>query len=311
MKDLTEARKLLEVDEKATKDDIIKRYDVILKKYRNTDEIDGVKLQDLYEAYNLLMGYDLSDKPEMQPEPPSFLSSMSARLFKLDSRKVDNFLHYNKWKILAGIVAIILIVSTIKSIVTNVPVDFYLTTVGEISIENSEKVDANLKALIPTIKGPQVEQMFIRATGVNQGQQSTPTAQTNEKLQQTQQLQQGQQGEQDYALNMKLTVMITAGELDLLLVDNNIYQNYGQQGTFETVNQISKDLGMDLPKDESLKVETMEGETGIYGVDVTNSEFLKENGITGKKIIATIRINAKHRDTALQVYKKIFETIKK
>lgn len=311
MKDLTEARKLLGVDEKATKDDIIKRYDVILKKYKDTDEIDGVKLEDLYNAYNLLMGYDLSDKPEMQPEKPSFFSTLSAKIFKLDARKVDNFFHYNKWKILAGIIGLIVVISTIKTIVTNVPADLYLTSVGEISIKEPEKVEANIKTLIPTLKAPQVEAMYIKSA-VNQDQTATPQPQQGQQSQQVnQQLQQGQDGEQNYAMQMKVTVMLAAGDLDVLLVDKANYEYYAKQGTFINVGDISKDLGIDIKKDDALKIDTTEGESGVYGVDVTNSQFLKDNGIIGKQIIATVRVKAKHEEDALKLYKKIYETIGK
>lgn len=316
MKELTEARKLLGVDEEATRDEIIKRYDVILKKYKNTDEIDGVKLEDLYNAYNLLMGYDLSDKPEMQPEKPSSFSKFFAKLFKLDIKKVDNFFHYNKWKIVISIIALIIAGSVIKSMVTSVPADLFVSSIGQITIDDSVKVEETLKAMIPGLKSPEVEALVISGVYTNQGQQATPQPQQGQQSQQiqeqqNQQLQQNQQSEQDYAMLMKVTVMLAAGDFDLILVDKTNYETFAKQGTFETVEQISKDLGIVLPKDESLKIETNDGVTDIFGIDVTNSNFLKDNGFKGKKMIATIRVNAHHRDSALKVYKKIFETIKK
>jgi len=284
MKDLIEARKVLGINENTTKDEVIKRYEMLLKKYKESEEVDGVKVEDINNAYNLIMGYDLSDKPEMQPSEPSFFSKLWAKLFKLDAKKVDNFFLYNKYTIIISIVGIILLFSIIKGVITRVDTDFYLTSIGQITIEDSEKVQENIKKITPSLQAPLAEALYIG---------------------------QNDQGEQTYAMMMKISASLAAGEMDLILVDKDMYDSLAKQGAFETVDDLSKSIGFSLPKDEELFVKPEEGEGAVYGVDVTNSQFLKENGIKGKKIIATIRINAKHKDIALQFYKSIFETIKK
>jgi DnaJ-class molecular chaperone with C-terminal Zn finger domain len=280
----SEARVLLGIDKNASKDDIFKRYDIILKKYKNSDVVDGVKIEDVNEAYNLLMGYDLTNSPEIKPTEPSAFSKFCARLFKLDPKKVENFFNYNTGKIIIGIIALILIGSFIKSIVTSVKPDLFLTSVGQINITDSEKVQENLKSKLPELKAPTVEAMYL---GPND------------------------EGDQAYAVAMKVTTVLAAGDMDVVLVDKEKYESLAKQGAFEKVEDVSKALGIDLPKDESLLVKTDDGDNAVFGVDVTNSEFLKENNIKGNKMIAAIKINCNHKDAAQKLYKIIYESVKK
>jgi len=284
---LAEARKILGIDKNATKDEIVKRYDIILKKYKDSDEVDGVKIEDVNSAYNLLMGYDLSGKPEMQPSEPSAFSKFCAKITKQDPKKVENFFNYNTGKIIIGIIAVILLGSFIKSIVTNVKPDLYFTSIGQISIAEPEKVQDVIKKEIPDLKAPLVEPMFI---GPND------------------------QGDQAYAVAMKITTVLAAGDMDVILVDKEKYESLAKQGSFEKVEDLSKAMGVDLPKDESLLIKPDEGDSAVFGVDVTNSEFLKENGINvvkGNKIIAAVKINCNHKAAAQKLYKIICESVKK
>lgn len=279
-----EARTILGVDKYATKDDIIKRYDIILKKYKNSDVVDGVKVEDVNDAYNVLMGYDLSDSPEIKPSEPSAFSKFWARLLKLDPKEVENFFNYNTGKIIIGIIALILVGSFVKSIVTNVKPDLYFTTVGQINIAEPEKVQESIKSKIPELKAPTAEAMYMSPND---------------------------QGDQAYAIAMKVTTVLAAGDMDVVLVDKEKYESLAKQGAFEKVEDISKAMGIDLPKDESLSVKPDEGDSAVFGVDVTNSEYLKENNIKGSKMIAAIKINCNHKDAALKLYKIIYESVKK
>lgn len=282
---LSEARKILGIEKTASKDEILKRYDIILKKYKNTNIVDGVKVEDVNDAYNVLMGYDLSNKPDMKPTEPSFFSKMWAKLLKLDPVKVDTFFLYNKYKIIAGIIGFIFIFSLVKSIVTRVDPDLYFTSVGQITITEPEKVQESIKSKIPELKAPMVEAMYL---GPND------------------------QGEQAYAMAMKVTTVLAAGDMDVILVDKEKYESLAKQGAFVKIEDLSKSTGIDLPKEQSLLVKPDEGlgDEAVYGIDVTTSKFLGENNIKGNKIIMGVRINAKHMDSAVKLFKIIYESTK-
>jgi len=120
------------------------------------------------------------------------------------------------------------------------------------------------------------------------------------------------QGDQAYAMSMKVTAMIAAGDMDLILVDMTKYESLAKQGAFETVDSLAGELGISLPKEEKFLVKPNDAkESLVFGIDVTNSTFLKDNDINGEQIIAAIRVNSKHKQAALELYKTIYTTIKK
>lgn len=283
MMDLTEARKMLGVDENTPKEEINKRYEILLKRYKTSDVVDGISVIDLNNAFSAIMGYDLSDDPSMHTEPSSF-SKFIGKIFKIDAKKVDNFFNYNTTKIIIAIVSVIILSSLIKEVVLSKPTDLYLNSIGDITISQPIQVEENLKKIIPTLGKPSVEALYI---GKNN------------------------QGDQEYSMVTKASLMLAAGDMDIILVDADYYENFAYQGAFVSVDEISKELGITLPKDEALLTKTSEGQKDVFGVDVTNSEFLKENGIQGEKVIATIRVNPKHGKDALQIYKLIYDSIKK
>ena len=48
-------------------------------------------------------------------------------------------------------------------------------------------------------------------------------------------------------------------------------------------------------------------EERVYGVDVTNSKFLVDNGIKGEKLILTFRFKQKNPENAKAFFIKCFE----
>lgn len=276
----SEAYKILGLADGVSKDEILKRYDTLMKKYKAGDIEKGTTIEEVDNAYNVLMGYDLKGRKDMKPGKLGFFTKLWAKVLNMDERKVENFIHYHKYHVLAVIVAIALLFSIVKGCVTRVDPDFYFTTIGEIYVADAEKTAEALKPLLPGIVAPQVDPLLLSDKD---------------------------QGEQAYAMQMKAMTMMAAGDMDLMVLDLKNYKSYAAQGAFLKIDDMEQSLGIKLEKNEALKVTSQDAGEAIYGIDITNSKLMKDIGITGKQLIVAVRVNAKHEETAFKALRVILD----
>lgn len=282
MIDIKEAREILGVAADANKDEILKRYDILLKKHKvssRAGEEENIKIEDINKAYNLLMGYE-SIQPEIPPRSNPLLAAVCKK-FKWDEKKVANYIHYYKVHAVVGIIALIVLITTVRGCVTRVDPDFYLTTIGNIYIADSEVVEKDLKELFPELKAPVVDPLYI----------------TGEDM-----------SEQNYAMQMKAMTLLAAGDMDVVIMDKDNFNKYVKQGALTKLDDLVDQLNIDKEKNKDYIVkpseETVEDlEEGLYGVDISESEFIKRNNIKGKEIIAAIKVNPRHKDKSVEVLK--------
>lgn len=282
MLDREEACKILGVSEDAAKDEIIKRYDILLKKHRAISQAGGKEeysMEQIDEAYNLLMGYE-SEQPET-PAKSSPVLGLVYRKLNLDEKKVNNFFHYHKTHIVVSIIALIVLITTVRGCVNRVNPDLFFTIMGDIYVTDVEKVQNGIKEILPEAKAPQVDSVIL-----------------TEK----------DQGEQAYAMQMKAVTLMAAGDMDLLILDKINFERFAKQGAFISLEDLANELGIDREKNKSYVITPEEGgKEALYGINVTESAFLKQQNIKGKEMIAAIRINAKHQDKAVSLFKQIIK----
>lgn len=278
MLDKKEACKILGIAEDATKDEMIKRYDIQLKKHKVIHQTEGEEeysMEQVNEAYNLLMGYE-SKQPEAPVKSNPVLNPIYKKL-NLDEKKVNNFFHYHKTHIIVGIIALIVLITTVRGCVNRVNPDLFFTVIGDIYVTDVEKVQNGIKGILPESKAPQVDPIYL-----------------SEKT----------QGEQAYAMQMKAMTLMAAGDMDLLILDRVNFERFGKQGAFISLEDLAKELGIDREKNKSYVITPEEGgKEALYGINVTESAFLKQQDIKGKEMIAAIRVNAKHHDAAVNLFK--------
>ncbi len=307
--DNKEARNILGISKDASKNDIERKYAVILKKYRigisqsNTDE-EEVKRQRvsesdfkrITEAYNVLMGYEIEEKKK----PPS----KTALMFKkvgVDEEKTKNFFYYYKFYILGIILVIAATIYFINGCVNRVVPDFNTAFIGRIGYyESIESLHDSVRDNIQEIDEPGFDGAYFDES-IN--------------------------GEQLYAMEMKVSVLFGAADIDVFIVDSEYYQRFAKQGLFMNLDEIAPRLGVDVSNsqdlilsvqeqsddlDEISRGEGMETEIGdsddtsegsfedphLYGIDVTNSTALKESGVIADKMIAAIFLGTKQQEKA-------------
>lgn len=296
---LKEARQILGVTKGSSKYDIEKKYDIVMKKYRLQKSAGTLnkKAEDDFhkstEAYRIIMGYEV-DEPKVEKK-----DTYTDKAFKkagLDKKKADNFLYYYKLHIIISIVAIILIGLTIRSFVVRVEPDISIGFIGEVYSSEYDILKAKIEENIPEIK----EIAFDSATVTNN--YNDPQA---------------------YANLSKAMVLLSVSDTDLFLMNRYTYNNYAHSGPFMGLEDIAKELNIDVSKSEYLKLRVVDewenssttdpaerkvlkyrdDEPKLYGLDVTNSEFFKGINVIGPEKILVVRVQPKKQDLILKLVK--------
>ncbi|NMA33346.1 MAG: hypothetical protein GX940_02190 [Clostridiaceae bacterium] len=335
--DKKEARRILGVSEEASTNEIERKYSILLKKFRqgmyvNRQEEDDPSEEytsgtvpagsesiteneaaepehdfDLVtEAYNTLMGYEVT----VEEEPPGKAATFLKK-FGFDEKKTDHYFHYYKYHILAVVLVIFFMIYTIASCVNRVEYDFNTAFVG--NIYYFDAVDAlkkSIKENIPIIEEPGID----GATSVA--------------------------GE--YNMEMKALAMLYAGDADVFILDRELYERYAKAGSFMSLDEIVPRLGVDVSghqdlilavnKNEDLlglnktDAPEQEGQAGndpaagssggtgadasgadkgglsyephLYGIYVTDSTVLRESGVIAEEMIAAIYAGCQQQEKA-------------
>ena len=305
--DKKEARIVLGVNKETSRNDIEKKYSILLKKNRiikeqrnKEDELNGEAVQngntpketgDVYDkytfdeitqAYNVLMGYEVNLKEEPLSKAAPLLKKAG-----IDEKKAKNFFFYYKYHIIAVIVAIIAIVFTVKGCVERVDPDFQVAFIGEINYNETELLKATIKADIPEIIEPGFDGAFISDSAM---------------------------ADQQYAMQTKTIILFAAGDIDIFILDKANFETYAKQGAFANLDEIAPMLGVDMEKNKDYVVKlevTDEESTGkaadkpeekhLYGIDISQSTVLKESGVLAKEMVAAISIRCEQQDKAVKV----------
>ncbi len=293
-----EAREILGVTKASSRYDIETRYDIIMKKYQllkadgKLDENSKADFEKSTDAYRILMGYEIEEQKGQVEATRMDKVFMKAGI---DKKKVDNFFHYYKFHIIIGLVAIILVGFAAKSIIFRVEPDIRLGFIGEINTSEFDMLGTKIKEQVPEIK----EISFDSATYTNR--YADP---------------------QEYANVSKIMVLLSASDTNVYLLNKFAYDSYANNGVFMPLENIAKDLQIDVTKSNYLKTRVVEewedpkldqkerkvikyrdAEPVLYGIDVTDSKFFQGMNIIGPEKILVIRSGTEDLDLILKLVK--------
>lgn len=275
MLDITDACKALGVSSNAGKNEIERRYSIILKKHKNatdqgeTSDAEQEEFKKATEAYNVLMGYEVPSTAEpFKPNP--LLKKMG-----IDEKKAQNFFYYYKFHILIAIAVLIIGYFTVMSFVNRVEPDFTTAFIGEIDYANTDLLYGQIKEAIPEIKEPGFDGAFITAKG---------------------------NGPNDSTMVMKAIAVFSSGGADLYILDKVNFDKFAQQGGFISLDEFAAKAGIDLTKNKDFTAKVEDNSTEhLYGVDVSGSSAIKQAKISGKEMIAAIPVNTKKQELAAKL----------
>jgi len=296
---LQEARKILGVTKASSKEEIEKKYDVILRKYRlmkmegTLDEASEAEFQKSTDAYRILMGYEVE---EPKVETKETYADKAFEKIGIDKKKADNFFHYYKYHILIGIVVVILLFFTVRSIVTKVDPDISIGLMGEINFDVQDNFKDKITKNVPEIKEISMDTVVLSDRYTD---------------------------ESTYAYLQKALVLLAASDIDMFLVNRYAFDKYAENGAFMPLDQVIKDNNIDVSDNQTIKLRVVDeweepssatdtqrrpktyvdAEPKIYGIDVTNSDFFKDIDIIGPEKILVVRVQPKNYDLVLKLIK--------
>lgn len=283
MLDIKEAYKILGVRENASRDEVERRFAIILKKYRmagtgQADEEDSkIDIDKVTKAYNLIMGYEEQlPEEEVNKKPNPVFQKIG-----LDEKKTRNFLYYYKYHIIIGIIALIAIIATLKSCITRVDPDLNLAFVGEFYYSDSESLKQAIKNKVPDIKEPGIDGVILSGNLDPQ---------------------------QEYAMHMKAMVLFAAADVDIYVLDKENFEKYAKQGAFASLDGLVDTLKIDMSKNSEYRIKLEDSqEEHLYGVDVSENPIFEESGIMGEEKIAAMAVKVKNYENAVKLLKMLLE----
>ena len=259
----------------ASKDEVKRRYDILLRRYRAfkmDPDSSGVDfdIDEVNAAYNNIMGYDIKFEDPNAGRKRPFLKMM-----KIDPAKWDNFWTYNRTKVIIGLLSTFFVVYFVISIINNKPADFHIKVLGDIYI--SEESNTNIiQTINDDIEG--IENAFIDSLFF--GESEDPAF--------------------NMAIIQKIMAELAARELDIMICDKEYYENYLKQGAFMPLDDFFPAELLEENSDYyfSGKVNEDDEIEGYFGIDVSGYGFfadfipLDEE----KVLIFSIVINTKRID---------------
>jgi hypothetical protein len=277
------AYEILGVNKDASKNEIERRYTILLKKHRleNSKNSDDKEFDEITEAYNLLMGYSTELPVERKNKKPNPV----LKKLGINEEKAANFLHYYKHHIIISIIVLVVLITSVKSCVTRVPPDFNIAFIGNYLYTDTEPLRENILDNWPEIKEISIDGAMISGNS---------------------------ESEVGYAMQMKAAVLFGGGDIDVFILDKYNFERYAKQEAFISLDQLVEELGIDMEKNKEyiLKAETEEsdGKEYLYGVDVSGSKMFEGTGIKGDEKIAAIFVGTKRYDLAVKFLDILLES---
>lgn len=326
--DKKEARKILKVTKDTSRNEIERKFSIYLKRHRmeqakaaedqeaadgQDEEIlqdsavepiqakqpEGYSFEQITKAYDVLMGYEVPEKIEAPGKAAPLLKKAG-----IDEKKAKNFFYYYKYHMLAIIAVIIITVFTVRGCVKNVKPDFSLAFIGRFIYSDAvDDIKGSIKANVPVIVEPGIDGAYLADDSM---------------------------GEQQYAMEMKATVLFAAGDLDVIILDKATFARYAKQGALMSLDEIAPRLGVDLnanqefvvgieeddgaveiegmPKDEAMDdAAQAPSEVHLFGIDISDSKSLKQAGVVSNEMVATIFVGCEQVEKAEKLLQFLLE----
>lgn len=271
MDELKQAYAVLDLPEDATREQVERRYLLILKRAK----ANGLDLSEYNRAYNLIIGHETEKASPMEKQT-----------------KTSYFFYYYKWHVIIAALVIIIAAVSIKGAIDRrneearkPPLDMSVMVFGNFfSVDGLDpKLSENLLALMPDWQR------------IDAGITYVPADMTSP---------------QDAALLQKGMLVMITEKMDLMILDEFNFETYSSQHAFVPLETLEiwpeLEAGGRLVMGQTEEDVTPRA----YGIDITGHPVFADTN-TGasyreKKIVA-LRTNAPHLDKALALLKRLSE----
>jgi len=294
VEDLKKQYEILGLPEFADKEEVEKRYSLLLRRERARQKLEaqdeassqenGLDFEQITAAYKNILAY------EDQKYTEAFNEQEYGKYKNLSgqAQKIDHFWRYYRFHTIGAIVAIALIIYGIISFIDHQeekkrlaslpPVDVSVVFMGTFGMkENDDNLEPINEALLEALPGWSrfdSNIIFVPRDDMNQ-----------------------------YAYLQKASVIVATEIDDIYILDEPMLQWMGQQGAFLDLGA-EPELAPLITESNSKKFATAEDQTEkAYVVDLGKTAFVNKVPVLGQNFYAGIRINAKHPEKAKEFLK--------
>jgi len=304
MEELKQAYERLGLPETAAREEVEKRYDLLLRRSRQKklsgDPQEAAEGEAEFEAVNRAYRRIVDEEDRKALESLNQKQYGKYKKYAGQAQRVDHFFSYYKWHLLGGIAAIVAIIYGINAYMDHraeqarlaalPPVDLEATFIGQFYLTNENQDTTGLKeTLVKQMPGwKRVEASVLSFDMTAQD----PTA---------------------AAMLQKAMVLLATEHPDVYVMDPASYEWVANSGTLISLDGEVEGRFKDLlpegaakrhapPKDGAMPDENGEvprGPERVYGIDLSASPLAKELPLAMNEMIVGIRGDAKHKENAL------------
>ena len=200
---------------------------MLLRRYKEVKtEEEKNTFDEITRAYNILMGYDYID-PTAEQTIKQKLENPNPILKKLNINQLrfENFIYYNKSIMIISIIAFLVLFFSIRSCIMRVPSELDIDFIGNVicdteSFELKAAQELNLNKVNANIVFFQEKDLGSEVGGY---------------------------------LLQKIFLELSVADIDIYIVDANIYDQYSEQGVFLPLEEIINEIGVDETLYKDLK----------------------------------------------------------
>lgn len=282
---------ILGVKKDATRDEITRAFKMHLTKHQNLGSKKAKEQENEFnritQAYNELMGYNTPEEVSAEKQNPVL------RFLRIDQDKLENFWMYNKVKVYTGIFVTIVLLMLISQSVNREEYDFSLALMGDFTMSDSDgdEIYLNTKTI---------------STYLDEGSEGINSPLVNYFMDSLYSNDPGSQG--GLAGSQKFATKLFSGDIDFFILNEDVFKQHAAKGFLEDVSEFANEHEVDTARliEGTYAPKSQEQTTAIYGIDITESEFVVENRFyleEGEIVIAAICVNGKNKETAYDFLK--------
>ncbi|WP_308635506.1 J domain-containing protein [Paenibacillus silvisoli] len=300
---LKEAYELLGLPEGAAKEEVEKRYFILIRRDRGSKqrettehaEAQGINIEDINKAYKLIL------EAEDQKTTEQFNEANYGKYKAMGPmvQKTEHFFSYYKFHVLGAIAIIAALIYGINAYIDHrqeqerlanlPPVDVSVSFFGEYYSSDGTYPMSDLKPLEDRFLSqfPDWKRVTVFFTYVPSQMNS----------------------QQDTAMIQKSIIDLMMNKADVYIMDKENFNKLARDGSLLPLDGSNESkLGAGYKPELALKASTEDvPEQHVYGVDISASPLLEGLPVIGKEYVAGIRINGEKRDNAFKFISEYLE----
>lgn len=298
MDNLKQAYEELGLPENASREDVEKAFEILLKKSRTRQSTENSSPDPEADEYEKkLRAYKLIIKAEDQRK----IAEMSEKRFSKwgkfagTAEKVDDFFRLYKARVIIGLIAVVVLIFGINAYIDHreeqkrlaalPPIDLSIIMVGNfMTDEHSGGTPALEKAMtaqFPSFKRLSLEMLFLPGQG------------------------EGGMAGTDVAYQQKALAVIATSSPDIYITDKSSFNWLVGGSAFLSLDkEAAGELKSLLPEGAKIMGKTDEDTSEhVYGIDVTNSSLFSQLPLAKKEVIISLRADTKNKEKAIEMIK--------